>query len=252
MTRFLKFYASSIGKKFIAAITGLVLFGFLAGHVAGNLKAYTGSDQMMVEGAEGAVNVPHIDQYGHFLRVVGEPLVPKLFVLWGARMVLLASVILHITVVVQLSMKSAEARPVDYVKSKKAAASWAARYMVVSGLVVLGFIIFHLLHFTAGVIVIGDFQEGKVYHNLRSSFQNPIVALGYVIVMVLLAFHMYHGVWSLFQTLGLDNPDRNKFLRAFAIIASVGIAVGFASVPLAFLTGMLPELGEYPSHLLEK
>ena len=85
---------------------------------------------MMVDGAEEAVNVPHIDQYGHFLRVVGEPLVPKLFVLWGARMVLLASVVLHITVVVQLSMKSAEARPVDYVKSKKAAASWAARYMM--------------------------------------------------------------------------------------------------------------------------
>jgi len=135
MTRFSKFYASSIGKKFIAAVTGLVLFGFLAGHVAGNLKAYTGSDQIMVEGAEEAVNVPHIDQYGHFLRVVGEPLVPKLFVLWGARMVLLVSVVLHITVVVQLSMKSAEARPVDYVKSKKAAASWAARYMMVSGLV---------------------------------------------------------------------------------------------------------------------
>jgi succinate dehydrogenase / fumarate reductase cytochrome b subunit len=251
MTRISKFYSSSIGKKFIAAVTGLILFGFLAGHVAGNLKAYTGSDQVAVAGAD-PVNVPHIDQYGHFLRVVGEPLVPKLFVLWGARVVLLASVVLHIMVVVQLSLKSAEARPVDYVKSKKAAASWAARYMMVSGLVVLGFIIFHLLHFTAGVIVIGDFEEGKVYNNLRSSFQNPIIAIGYVVVMAMLAFHMYHGVWSLFQTLGLDNPDRNKFLRAFAIITSVGIAVGFASVPLAFLSGMLPDLGEYPRYLLEK
>ncbi len=252
MNRFSKFYASSIGKKFIAAVTGLILFGFLAGHVAGNLKVYTGADQVEIEGTEAAVNVPHIDQYGHFLREVGEPLVPKMFVLWGARAVLLASVILHVMVVIQLSLKSAEARPVNYVKSKKAAASWAARYMMVSGSVVLAFIIFHLLHFTAGAIVIGEFEHGKVYKNLQSSFANPLVSLGYVVVMAMLAFHMYHGVWSLFQTLGLDNPDRNKILRGFAIVASIGIAVGFASVPLAFLVGALPELGEYPSYLLEK
>lgn len=250
MKRFSKFFSSTIGKKFIAAITGLILFGFVVGHVAGNLKVFTGADLQTVDGSEDPVSIPHIDQYGHFLRVAGEPMVPKYFVVWSTRVVLLISLILHIAAVVQLSLKNAEARPVNYVKSKTAAASWAARYMMVSGLIVLAFIIFHLLHFTAGVIVIGDFQHGKIYHNLRSSFQNPIVAIGYVVVMGMMAFHLFHGVWSLFQTLGLDSPDRNKFLRAFAMMTSVGIAVGFASIPLAFLLGLLPDLGDYPSYLL--
>ena len=248
MNRFAKFYASSIGKKFIAAITGLILFGFVAGHVAGNLKVFTGTDTVADGGKEYAV--PHIDQYGQFLKVAGEPFLPEMAGLWGARIVLLIAVILHITVVIQLSLKSAEARPVAYVRSKKRASSWAARYMMFSGSVVLAFIIFHILHFTTGTIVIGEFQHGAVYENLRSSFKNPFVALGYVIVMGMLAFHMFHGVWSLFQTLGLDSPDRNKAIRYFAMAASIGISLGFALVPLAFLFGVLPEVPDYPHHLL--
>ena len=252
MNRLYKFYASSIGKKFIAAITGLVLFGFVAGHVAGNLKVFTGADQVAVEGQDEMVNVPHIDEYGEFLKELGKPILPYMVGIWGARMVLLASVILHMTVVIQLSMQSAEARPVNYVKSKKRAASWAARYMMFSGSVVLVFIIFHLLHFTTGTIVIGEFEHGKIYNNMRSSFANPLIALFYVVVMGMLSFHMFHGVWSLFQTLGFDSPGRNKFLRAFAMVSSIGIAVGFAVIPLAFLFGLLPDLGNYPEYLLKE
>jgi len=248
MNRLAKFYASSIGKKFIAAITGLILFGFVAGHVAGNLKVFTGVDSITENGETYAV--PHVDQYGAFLKKAGEPFLPYMAGLWMARLVLLGSVILHMVVVIQLSLKSAEARPVDYVKSKKRAASWSARYMMFSGSVVLAFIIFHILHFTTGTIQIGRFEHGDVYENLRSSFAHWYVSLGYVVVMGMLAFHMYHGLWSLFQTLGLDSPDRNKAIRIFAMVASIGISIGFAMVPLAFLFGVLPAIPDYPHHLL--
>ncbi len=249
MNRLAKFYASSIGKKFIAAITGLILFGFVAGHVAGNLKVFTGTDSITAEGETFAV--PHIDQYGHFLRKAGEPFLPAMAFLWTSRLVLLASVILHMTVVIQLSLKSAEARPVEYVRSKKKASSWSARYMMFSGSVILAFIIFHILHFTTGTIKLGQFEHGAIYKNLRNSFSLWYVSLGYVLVMGLLTSHLFHGVWSLFQTLGFDSPDRNKAIRMFAMVASIGITVGFALVPLAFLFGVLQEVPDYPHHLLE-
>jgi len=241
MNRIQALYATTIGKKFIAAITGIVLFGFLLGHVAGNLKVFTGKT---VEG------VPHIDEYGHFLRVAGAPLVPEQFVLWGARGVLLVSLILHVLVVVQLAMLSQEARPVSYVRSKKKAASLPALYMMFSGLIILGFVIFHILHFTSGTIVIGEFEHGTVYKNLYSSFKNPLVGIGYILVMIVLAFHLNHGVWSLFQTLGLDNPDRNKILRLVATGLTIAIVLGFISIPLSFMTGMMPEPPTYAPELL--
>lgn len=241
MNRFQAIYSSTIGKKFIAAVTGFVLFGFLLGHVAGNLKVFTGSSDN---------GVPHIDEYGQFLKVAGEPFLPEMMGLWIARVVLLVSVVLHITVVVQLAMQSAEARPQGYVRSKKRAASLAAMWMMFSGLVVASFIVFHILHFTTGTIRVGEFQHGYVYSNLSSSFSNPIVSLGYVFVMVAIGFHLHHGVWSMFQTLGLDNPDRNQALRLIATGLTIAIVVGFSAVPLAFLAGALPEPTAYPAELL--
>ena len=241
MHRIQALYASTIGKKFIAAVTGIILFGFLLGHVAGNLKVFTGKT------AEG---VPHIDEYGQFLKVAGAPMVPEQFVLWGARATLLLALVLHVLVVTQLALLSQEARPVDYVKSKKKAATLPALYMMFSGLLILGFIIFHLLHFTTGTIKLGTFQHGAVYENIHSSFSNPLVAGGYVLVMIVLAFHLYHGVWSLFQTLGLDNPDRNKMLRMLATGLTLAIVLGFISIPIAFMSGQMPEPISYPHELL--
>ena len=240
MNRIKALYATTIGKKFIAAITGLILFGFLLGHVAGNLKVFTGQT------AEG---VPHIDEYGHFLRIAGAPMVPEQVVLWSARGVLVVSLILHVLVVSQLAMKSQSARPIGYIKSKKSAATIPALYMMFSGLLILGFIIFHILHFTTGTIVIGEFKHGYVFNNLASSFRNPIVAVGYILVMIVLGFHLYHGVWSLFQTLGLDNPDRNQMLRLIAKVLTIGLIAGFISIPLYFLIGQ-PEAVTYPQELL--
>ncbi len=241
MSRFQAFYASTIGKKFIAAVTGLILFGFLLGHVAGNLKVFTGSLDN---------GVPHIDEYAHFLKVAGEPLLPAMFALWGARVVLLASVVLHVVVVVQLAMLSAEARPVNYVKSKKRAASLPALWMLFSGLLILGFIIFHLLHFTIGIIPVADFEHGYVYNNLANSFKKWPIALGYVGVMVVLGFHLNHGIWSMFQTLGWDNPDRNKMLRMASTLVTIAIVIGFVAVPVSFMSGQMPDTVTYPQELL--
>jgi succinate dehydrogenase / fumarate reductase cytochrome b subunit len=248
MNRFKKLYSSSIGKKFIAAVTGVILFGFLIGHVAGNLKVFTGSSTHVVDGEE--QYVPHIDEYGQFLKEAGTPILPEQVGLWIARSVLLVALILHVVVVIQLSLQSKAARPVGYVKSKKSAASLSSLYMMFSGLLILGFIIFHILHFTTGTIQLGTFEHGYVYNNLSHSFSKWPVAIGYVIVMVVLAFHLYHGVWSLFQTLGLDNPDRNKALRTVAATFAIVLAIGFAAVPLSFMTGSMPETVEYVRTLL--
>ena len=184
------------------------------------------------------------------MKVAGEPMIPAGVGLWGARFVLLAALILHILVVVQLAMLSSEARPVDYVRSTRKAASLPALWMMFSGLLILGFIVFHILHFTTGTIRIGTFEHGYIYNNLSYSFTNPIVAVGYVLVMIVLGFHLNHGVWSLFQTLGLDNPDRNKFLRMASTGLTIAIVIGFIAVPISFMSGMMPKVVTYAHELL--
>ena len=241
MNRIQALYATTIGKKFVAAITGIVLFGFIIGHVAGNLKVFTGSS---------ADGVPHIDEYAKFLKVAGAPFLPAMVGLWIARITLLGALILHVASVAQLAMLSAEARPVGYVKTNRRAASLPALWMMFSGGIILVFVIFHILHFTTGTIQIGEFTHGYVYKNLANSFSNPLVAIGYALVMIVLGFHLNHGIWSLFQTLGLDNPDRNKPLRLLSTGITIAIVLGFIAVPLAFMSGTMPDAVTYPQDLL--
>lgn len=241
MNRIQTLYASSIGKKMVAAITGVILLGFLLGHVAGNLKVFTGSTSQ---------GVPHIDEYAQFLKVAGAPLLPAMMGLWIARLVLLGALILHVVTVAQLAMLSAEARPVGYVKTNRRAASLPALWMMFSGGLILVFVIFHILHFTTGTIEIGEFTHGYVYNNLAKSFANPLVAIGYSLVMIVLGFHLNHGIWSLFQTLGLDNPDRNKQLRILSTGITLAIVLGFMAVPLAFMSGQMPDVVTYSRELL--
>jgi len=244
MKRLKLLFASSIGKKFIAAITGLIMFGFLVGHAAGHMKIFTGAD---------AAGVPHIDHYGQFLKDFGAPALPPMLALWGARLFLLGSVVLHVVTVILLSDQNKKARPVGYVKTKRSMASPAALYMMVTGTAILAFIVLHILHFTTGSLpLLGDHEHGEVYANMMNSFSIWWVSLGYIIMMVVIGFHMYHGVWSLFQTLGLDNPDRNMYLRAFAIVFSIGVSALFILVPLSFFSGMMPEAVDYPHELLSK
>ena len=242
MKRLQLLFASSIGKKFVAAITGLLLFGFLAGHAAGHLKIFTGAD---------SAGIPHIDHYGQFLKEFGAPVLPPMLALWGARLGLLATIVLHVVVVIQLSAQNQKARPVGYTVTKRAAASPAALYMMFSGLIILFFVVFHILHFTTNSLeFLVEHHHGEVYNNMSRSFANPLIAIVYVAMMVVIGFHLYHGVWSLFQTLGLDNPDRNAFLRTFAVVAAVLIAVTFALIPLSFLVGGMQHIYEYDHNLL--
>lgn len=244
MKRLKLLFASSIGKKFIAAITGLIMFGFLVGHAAGHMKIFTGAD---------AAGVPHIDHYGQFLKDFGSPALPPMLALWGARLFLLGAVVLHVVTVILLSDQNKRARPVGYVKTKRSMASPAALYMMFTGTAILAFIVLHILHFTTGSMpILGDFKHGHVYSNMQNSFGNPLVSIAYIVMMVVIGFHLYHGVWSLFQTLGLDNPDRNMFLRAFAIIFAIGVSATFILVPLAFMLGDMPNAVEYSHELLSK
>ena len=242
MKRLKLLFASSIGKKFIAAITGLIMFGFLVGHAAGHMKIFTGAD---------AAGVPHIDHYGQFLKDFGAPALPPMLALWGARMFLLGAVVLHVVTVILLSDQNKKARPVGYVVKKRSAASPAALYMMFTGTAILAFIVLHILHFTSGSLpLLGKHTHGAVYGNMMNSFSIWWVALAYVIMMVVIGFHLYHGVWSLFQTLGLDNPDRNMYLRAFAILFALVLTVMFSIIPLSFLSGQMPEAIEYSHDLL--
>ncbi len=244
MKRLKLLFASSIGKKFVAAITGLIMFGFLVGHAAGHMKIFTGAD---------SAGIPHIDSYGQFLKDFGAPALPPMLALWGARLFLLGAVVLHVVTVILLSDQNKKARPVGYVKKKRAMASPAALYMMVTGTAILAFIVLHILHFTTGSLpLLGEHEHGYVYNNMMSSFSIWWVSLAYIIMMVVIGFHLYHGVWSLFQTLGLDNPDRNMYLRAFAVLFAIGVSATFILVPLSFMSGQMPEAAEYSHELLSK
>lgn len=226
------FWGSLVGKKLIAAFTGLILLLYLVAHVAGNLKALLGP----TPGSQ-----PPIDVYGAFLRTIGEPLLPHGTVLWLARVILLASVVVHVIVVIQLSIANRGARPVEYSLFRTRVSSIAAKSMMLSGLAILVFVVLHILHLTSGTIRVGRFEHGQIYANLSASFRQPIVALLYVGMMVLVGLHLIHGGWSLFQTWGFDNPKRNRLLRRGAVFIALAIALGFSLVPLLFLFGILPE-----------
>jgi succinate dehydrogenase / fumarate reductase cytochrome b subunit len=240
MGRIATLYNSTLGKKAIVAATGIVLFGFVVMHMAGNLKTFTGND------AEG---VPHIDIYAKFLRTMGEPMMPYGSALWVVRIVLLVALVLHVVNVIQLARRNHAARPVAYHHTHvRVEATLAAGTMMVSGLGLLVFIVIHLLQFTTGTIQITPVVHEHVYANLYNAFSRWFVVLFYVLAMGLLAFHLYHGVWSLFQTLGIDNPDRNRGLRVFAALAALVLLVGFCSVPVLILLGVMPDPPPIPAH----
>ena len=237
MERAKRFLSSTLGIKAVVAVTGVILFGFVVLHMLGNLKTFTGSDDN---------GVPHVDQYAHFLRTMGEPMLPHGFALWATRIVLLIALVAHVGMVIRLQQRNRAARPIDYHhRPVHEVSSFAARTMLASGILILVFVIIHILQFTTGTIQVTPIVHEQVYANLYNAFTVWSVALFYVIAMGLLGFHLYHGVWSLFQTLGIDNPDRNRVLRVTAAIAAVGLVVGFSSVPLLFTFGLMPAPPEH-------
>lgn len=217
MDKLLALYKSSLGKKYIMAITGLMGFGFVLMHMLGNLQIY-----------QGQVNgVYALDKYAETLRSFG----PMLYV---ARVGLLTIVIVHIVAAWQLTAMSHRGRPVKYHKWVATGSDYASRTMRVSGPILLLFIIYHLLDFTFGVVNPG-FQAGNVHENVIRSFSNPFISIFYIVAMLSLGIHMYHGLWSLFQTLGANNPKYDGLIRAFAASSTVLVVVGNISIPVCVM-----------------
>jgi succinate dehydrogenase cytochrome b subunit len=224
MTAALTLYRSSIGKKTIMALTGLIGIGYVILHMIGNLKVFLG---------EQAFN-----DYARFLRTFGEPVLPYSTVLWIIRLVLLGAVALHITAAYQLTRMDWAGRPVRYARKKDVQATFASRTMRWGGVILFLFIIYHIAHITLG-IVHPDFQEGNAYHNFVVAFQVWWVTIIYVAAMLALGLHVYHGFWSLFQTLGLNSRAYTQLLRGLALLIALVLVVGFLSGPLGVLFGVI-------------
>jgi len=217
LMRAVRFYESTIGKKAIMAVTGLILFGFLIAHMLGNLQIFLGREVM--------------NHYAETLH--GNPAL-----LWSARIILLISVVLHIWASIQLTLIKNEARPVGYVKRANVSSSWASRTMMWSGPIIAGFVVMHLLHLTTGTIH-PQFVELHAYENLVTGFLVVPIALVYIVAMILMRFHLSHGIWSMFQSMGLSHPRYTPRIKRFADVFSWILVAGFIAVPIAVLSGLV-------------
>jgi succinate dehydrogenase / fumarate reductase cytochrome b subunit len=226
------FYGSTIGKKITMALSGLVLVLFVLGHMAGNLKIFAGIDP--------STGDYKIDDYGRFLRSMGAEMMGHEGFLWVVRVVLLACLIVHAVSGIQLARLNRRAKPEGYKVSNYRSANAASRTMIYGGLFLLLFVVYHILHFTTGTVHFHGFVEGEVYANVFSAFRHYGMAAFYVVSMGLLAAHLYHGTWSMFQTLGVDTPQWNKGFRTVAKVVAVALFLGFSSVPVSIAAGILP------------
>ncbi len=222
-------FGSSLGKKYIMAITGLAMFGFVVAHMLGNLQVFLGPEA--------------INDYGYFLQSKPE-------LVWPARTVLLLMVSLHVWAAIKLSAENKAARPKAYGNYKMMAASYASRTMLVSGLVLFTFIVYHLLHFTAQVDGINfantsfvKLEDPKHHHDVYNmiivGFSQPIVAIFYIVSMCLLSLHLSHGISSMFQSLGWKNRKYAALIDRFALVMAGVLVIGYSSIPIAVLTGIL-------------
>jgi succinate dehydrogenase / fumarate reductase cytochrome b subunit len=219
------FYNSSIGKKMIVALTGIVLMVFVVGHLLGNLQIFLGPEW--------------VNSYAQHLRDLGP-------LLWLIRASLLATVLVHIYVTIRLAIDNRRARPRDYIEKEHVKASFASRHMVVSGLVVFAFIVFHLLHFTGRkfnpqfpLLKNDPLNHYDVYSMMVYGFQNVYVSAFYVIGLFLLTLHLTHGASSFFQSLGLNNKSLTPRLALGARIFAWLIFIGYTSIPVAVLLGIV-------------
>jgi succinate dehydrogenase / fumarate reductase cytochrome b subunit len=220
-----RFWRSALGKKWIMAVTGIMLLGFVLFHMLGNLKIYLGA--------------AHLDEYAEWLRTIGEPFVPRGVFLWILRIGLIAAFFGHIVSAAQLTRMNHRSRPVKYQSPRDyVAADFASRTMRWTGVIVGLFVIFHLMDLTWGTVN-PDWARGHVYANVIHSFQRVPVAIIYIVANIALAIHIFHGAWSMFQSLGLNNPKWNDARRKFAIGFALLIGVANVSFPLLVVTGVV-------------
>jgi len=215
----LRFWGTTVGKKAVMAVTGFILFGFIVAHLLGNLQIYEPPEK--------------INHYSEMLRSV-----PSL--LWGARITLLISVLLHIWASFALWRLQRAARPVPYVKKANLHSTYASRTMMWSGPIILAFVIYHLLNFTFGTVHPGGpFDQHNVYNNVVTGFQFWPSSVFYIIAMTMLCYHLYHGLWSMFQSLGFSHPVYTPWIQRLAKVFAIVIAIGYISIPVAVLAGLV-------------
>ena len=218
MNRVLALWRTSVGKKAVMAVTGIILVAYLVTHVVANLLVFQGPDK--------------INAYSRFLHGTGGPL-------WLARLVLLAAVALHIVAAVQLTARRQAARPVGYAGGREAQVSTlASRTIRWGGGLILVFLVYHILHFTLGTVH-GSFIDGDPYHNVAAGFTSPLVVTFYELAMAAVGLHLYHGLWSSGRSLGLSEPSPHPIRRQLALALSVLMWVGFTVIPIAAYLGMI-------------
>ncbi len=220
-------YDVYIGKKLVMAVTGVILILYIAGHLLGNLQVYMGPEQM--------------NRYAGFLH-------SHFVLLWGARVVLFAAVVLHILSSFLLWLEKRRARPTGYVKKDDVPSSYASRTMMWSGPIVAAFVVFHVLHLTAGAIGLGYTAPlaapngGEIefaYQNLVAGFEHPAVSIAYIVAILLLSMHLYHGAWSMFQSVGISHPRYTPVLKKAAHVFAVAVAAGYISIPISVMAGFV-------------
>jgi succinate dehydrogenase cytochrome b subunit len=219
MGRLRGFYASTVGKKVVMGVTGLIGIGFVIVHSLGNLLVFRGPEA--------------INSYSHFLKSTGE-------LLWTLRVVLVVAVILHVIAAVQLTRQSRAARPIGYTKRETQVATIASRTMRWGGALLLVFIVVHILHFTTGTIrPAGVFSREDVYANVVTSFRIWWVSLFYVVAMVALGFHLFHGAWSSVRSIGISPASPQPLHRKFSVLIAVLVWAAFTAIPVAIVAGIV-------------
>jgi succinate dehydrogenase / fumarate reductase cytochrome b subunit len=216
-----RFYRTAVGKKWVMAISGIVLMLFVLVHLIGNIKLFLSKEE--------------INLYGEALRDMPGHLLPRTWLLWSIRAGLIAAFFFHIHAAYGLTRINMKARPRgDHYQSKRdyVAADFASRTMRWTGIIVGLFVLFHLADLTWGMAN-SEFVRGDPYNNLVYSLQRPVVAIFYALAMIALGIHLYHGAWSMFQSMGINNPKINKGRRTFAIAFAAVIMIGNLSFPIA-------------------
>lgn len=220
-----RFTRSNIGLKILMAVTGVVMFGYLVGHVSGNMLLFAGREK--------------INAYSLFLH-------SSKGLLWGTRLILLASVGVHIWATIRFVKLRGDARPVPYESKQPHGTTFAARTMFWSGPVIALFILYHILHLTTGTLhptfehnATGAAGHTDVFQNLVDGFQKPLASLIYIVAMLAIGLHLSHGIWSMLQTVGVNRPNWEPALRCLALLAAVVICGGFIAVPVAVLVGIV-------------
>jgi len=226
----LDFYSTAVGKKYVMAITGIMLLGFVLVHMIGNLKMYLGAE--------------HLNHYGEFLRELLVPIMPRTVVLWLMRLGLLGAGFLHVHAAVSLTRLNRQARSVKYQSPRDyQVATFASRTMRWTGIIVFLFVFWHLADLTWGWWNAtggdGEFVRGDAYGNVVRSFERVPVSVLYIVANLALGTHLYHGVWSLFQSMGWNNPKFKEWRRYLAVAFATLIVVGNVSFPIAVLAGIV-------------